>query len=55
MGEGSATFWIDFDAKKKVRHTGDGHYELILTLPSGRELYFPLGARLDRLAHWLLD
>jgi hypothetical protein len=53
MADSGATFWIDSDGK--WMHDGDGHYELIVTLPSGREICFPLGPWLDRLVRRRLD
>lgn len=55
IGERSGRCWIDFEAKKSVRRSGDGHHGLIMTCLSGRELHFPSAARLDQLAHRLLD
>ena len=47
MGEGGGQFMVDFTTKPKVRYTGESHYELVLTPPSGRGHYFPLWRRLD--------
>jgi hypothetical protein len=54
VGEGNGSFRIDFTGEPKVKYSGESHYELELTLPSGRNHDLPLGRRLDRIARRLL-